>query len=105
MDPDAPDNQTAMYCNRYPSVEGRIFPAGALRIGAHTDFELLTLLFTRPGLLHMLNRFQSASSTISFSEVATLHHYAKLTFELLSLLFICPHSCASCAEWSSLGQF
>ena len=50
MDPDAPDNQTAMYCNRYPSVEGKDFPEGALRIGAHTDFELLTLLFTRPGL-------------------------------------------------------
>lgn len=39
-----------MYCNRYPSVEGKDFPEGALRIGAHTDFELLTLLFTRPGM-------------------------------------------------------
>ncbi|DBA67695.1 TPA: hypothetical protein ACH3X2_001286 [Trebouxia sp. C0005] len=49
MDPHAADCQTAMYCNRYPSVEGKHFPEGALRIGAHTDFELLTLLFTRPG--------------------------------------------------------
>lgn len=49
MNPDAPDNQTAMCCNRYPSVEGRRFPEGALRSVAHTDFELLTLLFTRPG--------------------------------------------------------
>ena len=49
MDPHAADCQTAMYCNRYPSVEGKPFPEGALRIGAHTDFELLTLLFTRPG--------------------------------------------------------
>ena len=49
MDPHAADCQTAMYCNRYPSVEGKEFPEGALRIGAHTDFELLTLLFTRPG--------------------------------------------------------
>lgn len=49
MDPHAADCQTAMYCNRYPSVEGKQFPEGALRIGAHTDFELLTLLFTRPG--------------------------------------------------------
>lgn len=51
MDPQAADCQTAMYCNRYPSVEGKQFPEGALRIGAHTDFELLTLLFTRPGII------------------------------------------------------
>ncbi|KAL3132317.1 hypothetical protein ABBQ32_008895 [Trebouxia sp. C0010 RCD-2024] len=49
LDPHAADCQTAMYCNRYPSVEGKHFPEGALRIGAHTDFELLTLLFTRLG--------------------------------------------------------
>lgn len=49
MDPNAADCQTAMYCNKYPSVEGKQFPEGALRIGAHTDFELLTLLFNRPG--------------------------------------------------------
>lgn len=55
MDPDAPDNQTAMYCNWYPSVEGKDFPEGALRIGAHTDFELLTLLFTRLGLSSTLD--------------------------------------------------
>jgi hypothetical protein len=51
MNPDDPDNQTAMYCNKYPSTKGKQFPEGALRIYAHTDFELLTLLFTRPGIL------------------------------------------------------
>ncbi len=51
MDPDDPDNQTAMYCNKYPSTKGKQFPEGALRIYAHTDFEVLTLLFTRPGIL------------------------------------------------------
>ncbi|KAL0046651.1 hypothetical protein WJX82_006114 [Trebouxia sp. C0006] len=51
MNPDDPDNQTAMYCNKYPSTKGKQFPEGALRIYAHTDFELLTLLFTRPGEL------------------------------------------------------
>ncbi|KAK9823692.1 hypothetical protein WJX72_004661 [[Myrmecia] bisecta] len=49
LDPAAPDNQTAMFYNHYPSVEGKLFPEGALRIAAHTDFELLTLLFQRPG--------------------------------------------------------
>lgn len=49
MDPDAPDCQTAMYCNHYPSWEGKAYREGTLRRIAHTDFEILTLLFQRPG--------------------------------------------------------
>ena len=44
-------NATALFFNHYPSVVGRALPASAMRIWAHTDFEMLTLLFsTRPGL-------------------------------------------------------
>ena len=40
-----------MYYNFYPSVEGKTFEEGALRIAAHTDYELFTALFQRhPGL-------------------------------------------------------
>lgn len=49
MDPDAPDCQTAMYCNHYPSWAGKAYRDGTLRRIAHTDFEILTLLFQRPG--------------------------------------------------------
>ena len=31
MSPDDDDNGTALFFNRYPSVEGRTFPAGAVR--------------------------------------------------------------------------
>ena len=51
MSPDDDDNGTALFFNRYPSVEGRTLKADAMRIWPHTDFEVLTLLFqTRPGL-------------------------------------------------------
>ena len=40
---------TAMSCNAYPSWEGRAYEPGTLRRIAHTDFELITLLFQRPG--------------------------------------------------------
>ena len=49
MDPDAIDCQTAMYCNHYPSWERKAYREGTLRRIAHTDFEVLTLLFQRPG--------------------------------------------------------
>ena len=40
-----------VYYNYYPSVEGKTFEEGALRIAAHTDYELFTCLFQRhPGL-------------------------------------------------------
>ena len=55
MDPDAPDCQTAMYCNHYPSWEGKAYREGTLRRIAHTDFEILTLLFQRPGVLCRLH--------------------------------------------------
>lgn len=35
--------------NHYPSTDGKTFPEGVLRIAAHTDFELLTLLFNEGG--------------------------------------------------------
>ena len=49
MDPDAVDCQTAMYCNHYPSWERKAYKEGTLRRIAHTDFEVLTLLFQRQG--------------------------------------------------------
>ncbi|DBA78273.1 TPA: hypothetical protein ACH3X2_008221 [Trebouxia sp. C0005] len=49
MDPDAIDCQTAMYCNHYPSWERKAYREGTLRRIAHTDFEVLTLLFQRQG--------------------------------------------------------
>ena len=51
MDPDAEDCMTAMSCNHYPSWEGKAYQEGTLRRIAHTDFEILTLLFNRKGLL------------------------------------------------------
>ena len=50
MDPDAFDCQTAMYCNHYPSWERKAYKEGTLRRIAHTDFEVLTLLFQRQGI-------------------------------------------------------
>lgn len=55
MDSGAPDCQTAMYCNHYPSWEGKAYREGTLRRIAHTDFEILTLLFQRPGVLCLLH--------------------------------------------------
>lgn len=49
MDPNAIDCQTAMYCNHYPSWERKAYREGTLRRIAHTDFEVLTLLFQRQG--------------------------------------------------------
>ena len=49
MDPDAPDNMTALFSNCYPSWEQKKYAEGTLRRIAHTDFEVLTLLFQRPG--------------------------------------------------------
>lgn len=50
MDPDAVDCQTAMYCNHYPSWERKAYREGTLCRIAHTDFEVLTLLFQRSGM-------------------------------------------------------
>ena len=51
MSPDDDDNGSALSFNFFPSVEGRTVEEGGLRISAHTDFEVLTLLFqSRPGL-------------------------------------------------------
>lgn len=50
MDPDASDCMTAMSINQYPSWEGKAHKEGTLRRIAHTDFEVITLLFQRSGL-------------------------------------------------------
>ena len=51
MSPADDDNGTALFFNRYPSVESLQLNPNAMRIWPHTDFEVLTLLFqTRPGL-------------------------------------------------------
>lgn len=50
MDPGASDCMTAMSCNHYPSWEGKAYKEGTLRRIAHTDFEVVTLLFQRPGM-------------------------------------------------------
>lgn len=47
MDPGAFDCQTAMSCNHYPSWEHKTYKEETLRFVAHTDFEVLTLLFQR----------------------------------------------------------
>ena len=44
-DPTADNLPWCRFINHYPSTEGRSFPAGVQRISAHTDFEMLTLLF------------------------------------------------------------
>ena len=49
MDPGAVDCQTVMSCNHYPSWEHKTYQEGTLRFVAHTDFEVLTLLFQRQG--------------------------------------------------------
>lgn len=49
MDVTAPDNQTSLIWNHYlPMPEGQPNPTGMRRF-AHTDMELMTLLFQRPG--------------------------------------------------------
>jgi len=50
MDPDASDCMTAMSIIQYPSWEGKAHKEGTLRRIAHTDFEVITLLFQRSGL-------------------------------------------------------
>lgn len=50
MDPNAADCQTVMSYNHYPSWERKTYKEGTLRRIAHTDFELLTLLFQQPGV-------------------------------------------------------
>ena len=52
MDPEYEDIATALYMNHYPSVEEREILPGVLRIWAHTDFEILTLLFQKIGACH-----------------------------------------------------
>lgn len=49
MDPDASDCMTAMSVNQYPSWEGKAHKEGTLRRIAHTDFEVVTLLFQQSG--------------------------------------------------------
>ena len=61
MDPDAIDCQTAMYCNHYPSWECKAYREGTLRRIAHTDFEVLTLLFQRQGELPNARTTQHAA--------------------------------------------
>ena len=53
MDPHHSDNMTSMNLNMYPSTEGHAFPPGAQRIWSHTDYEVLTLLFQKPGELFL----------------------------------------------------
>ncbi len=65
MDPDAIDCQTAMYCNHYPSWERKAYREGTLRRIAHTDFEVLTLLFQRQGKLPNAGTTQHAAPTCS----------------------------------------
>ena len=52
MDPGDDDNGSALFYNRYPPLPAAAaLPAGAQRVWAHTDFEVLTLLFqSAPGL-------------------------------------------------------
>ena len=61
MDPNAIDCQTAMYCNHYPSWERKAYREGTLRRIAHTDFEVLTLLFQRQGELPNARTTQHAA--------------------------------------------
>lgn len=49
MDPQHDDCGTACFNNHYPAVDGLQLPDKLLRIFAHTDFEILTLLFQRVG--------------------------------------------------------
>ena len=49
-DPKAPDVQTSLRLLHYPGLDpARTDQAGRWRAGAHTDFDVLTLLFQRPG--------------------------------------------------------
>jgi len=57
MDPDASDCMTAMSINQYPSWEGKAYKEGTLRRIAHTDFEVVTLLFQRSGLSPAMDLF------------------------------------------------
>lgn len=68
MDPDAPDCQTAMYCNHYPSWEGKAYREGTLRRIAHTDFEILTLLFQRSGTMSFIASLAVIASRLQLDE-------------------------------------
>ena len=57
MDPEASDCMTAMSINEYPSWEGKAHKEGTLRRIAHTDFEVVTLLFQRSGMSLAMNLF------------------------------------------------
>jgi isopenicillin N synthase-like dioxygenase len=50
-DPKAPDVQTSLRLLHYPGLDPALAAeqAGRWRAGAHTDFDVLTLLFQRPG--------------------------------------------------------
>ena len=49
MDINDPENGTTMNNNYYPSLENVDLPPGTLRIYSHCDYEVLSLLHTRPG--------------------------------------------------------
>lgn len=49
VDPGVGDSQTTLRLLHYHSVEGKEFGPNFWRAGAHTDFDVLTLLFQRPG--------------------------------------------------------
>ncbi|KAI5779131.1 hypothetical protein EDC01DRAFT_320023 [Geopyxis carbonaria] len=46
---DAPDAQSTLRLLHYPALHGAPTPRGSWRAGAHTDFDVLTLLFQRSG--------------------------------------------------------
>jgi isopenicillin N synthase-like dioxygenase len=51
MNPADDDNASALFHNFYPDLEDVAMPDDGFRIWAHTDFEVMTLLFqSRPGL-------------------------------------------------------
>ena len=69
--------------NHYPAVTGKSFPEGSLRVLAHTDYEVLTLLFQQAGeSLHRrpnsLKTSQSHRYTALHTRHNTAHRYCRM---------------------------